>query len=154
MDIKKIEKTVKELVIPIVDKYSYELVDVEFLKEGSNWYLRVFIDKPGKITVENCQTVSEELGAELDKVDPIQKSYILEVSSPGIDRPLKSRRDFERYKGEIIEIRLFKPVDGNKVFEGYLLGLDGDNIVIKLENGTKMNFEREQISIAKRVLKF
>ena len=154
MDIKKIEKTVKELVVPIVDKHSYELVDVEFLKEGSNWYLRVYIDKPGKITVENCQTVSEELGMELDRVDPIQKSYILEVSSPGIERPLKTRRDFERYKGEIIEIGLFQPIDGNKVFEGDLLGLDGDNIVIKLKNGTKMNFKMKQISIAKRVFKF
>ena len=154
MDVKKIERTVKELVVPIVDKYSYELVDVEFLKEGSNWYLRIYIDKPGKITVENCQTVSEELGAKLDKLDPIEKSYILEVSSPGIDRPLKNRRDFERYIGEIIEIKLFQSVDGEKVFEGDLLGLEGDSIVIKLENGTEMNFEMEQISIAKRVLKF
>jgi ribosome maturation factor RimP len=95
---KKIEDIAAEIALPIVEKYKFELVDVEYLKEGSNWYLRVFIDKEGGITIDDCQLVSEEISDELDKADPIKQSYFLEVSSPGIDRPLKKEKDFEKFK--------------------------------------------------------
>ena len=92
------------------------LVDVEFLKEGANWYLRVYIDKPGGIAIDDCQAVSEQLSDKLDEVDPIKQSYILEVSSPGLERPLKKDSDFERFKGEQVEVKLFQPIERKKDF--------------------------------------
>ncbi len=151
---KKIEDIVTELALPIAEKHSFELVDVEYLKEGAHWYLRVYIDKPGGITIDDCQMVSEELGKKLDKADPIQQSYYLEVSSPGLDRPLKKERDFERYKGEQVEVKLFQPVDKQKVFEGELLGLENNIISIKLDDGSVMEFDRDKTATVKRVIKF
>jgi len=113
---KKIEVQVEDLVLPILEEKSFDLVDVEFLKEGKNWYLRVYIDKPGGISIDDCQDVSQELSDELDRLDPIKQSYILEVSSPGLDRPLKRDKDYERYKGTEVEVKLYKPVDGKKSF--------------------------------------
>ncbi|MDF2523912.1 MAG: hypothetical protein K0R31_1553, partial [Clostridiales bacterium] len=97
---RKIEETIAELALPIAEKNSFELVDVEFIKEGTNWYLRIYIDKPNGITLEDCQTVSEEISKKIDEIDPINQSYFLEVSSPGLDRPLKKEKDYEKYKGE------------------------------------------------------
>ncbi len=154
MSRKKIESVVTELALPIAEKYSFELVDVEYVKEGGHWYLRVYIDKPGGITIDDCQMVSEELGKELDKADPIEQSYFLEVSSPGLDRPLKKDRDFERYRGEQVEVKLFQPVDGKKVYEGELLGLMDNIISIKLDNGNIMKFDRDKTATVKRVIKF
>lgn len=151
---KKIEDIVTELALPIAEKHSFELVDVEYLKEGAHWYLRVYIDKPGGITIDDCQMVSEELGKKLDKADPIQQSYYLEVSSPGLDRPLKKERDFERYKGEQVEVKLFQPVYKQKVFEGELLGLENNIISIKLDDGSVMEFDRDKTATVKRVIKF
>jgi len=128
---RKVEEVVTELALPITAKHSFELVDVEFVKEGANWYLRIYIDKPGGIMIDDCQTVSGELSDELDRVDPVEYGYFLEVSSPGLDRPLKKERDFEKFKGEIIEVKLFQPIDGKKVFEGELVGLIDNKIVIK-----------------------
>lgn len=151
---KRIEETVAEIVQPIVEKHSYELVEVEFLKEGTNWYLRVYIDKPEGITIDDCQVVSEELSDKLDKIDPIEQSYFLEVSSPGLERPLKSDRDFVKFKGNEVEIKVFQPVNGKKVFEGELLGLVDNKIVIKQSDTVVLEFEREKVSSVKRVLKF
>ncbi len=150
---KKTEELVAELAQPIADKHSYELVDVEFIKEGANWYLRVYIDKPGGVTIDDCQAVSEELDEKLDKLDPIEQSYFLEISSPGLERPLKKDRDFEKYKGELVEVKLFEAVDGKKVFEGELLGLADNSISIKQGEGV-LNFGREKVAIVKRVIKF
>lgn len=111
---KEIEEIVTEIANPVVNKHSFELVDVEFIKEGSSWYLRIYIDKPGGITIDDCQVVSEEISDILDKEDPIPHSYFLEVSSPGLDRPLKKESDFERFKGELVEVKVFKPIEGKK----------------------------------------
>ena len=151
---KRIEDIVTELVRPIVDTLSFELVDVEFLKEGANWYLRVYIDKPGGIAIDDCQAVSEKLSDLLDEADPIKQSYILEVSSPGLERPLKKDGDFERFRGEDVEVKLFQPLNGKKIYEGKLLGLVENQIAIKLPDGEEKKFERNATSMVRRVLKF
>ena len=151
---RKIEDTVTEMARPVVDRHKYELVDVEFVKEGVNWYLRVYIDKPGGVTIDDCQAVSEELSDLLDKADPISQSYFLEVSSPGLDRPLKKESDFVKFRGEQVEVKLFQPLEGKKVFEGELLGLEDGKIGIKLSNGETASFERAEVAMVRRVIRF
>ncbi|HHV29603.1 ribosome maturation factor RimP [Acetivibrio mesophilus] len=151
---KGIEEIVTEIANPIVDRYSFELVDVEFIKEGSNWYLRIYIDKPGGITIDDCQIVSEEISDILDKKDPIPQSYFLEVSSPGLDRPLKKDSDFEKFIGELVEVKLFKPIEGKKIFEGELVGYRDNKIIIKKNEEENMEFERDKVAIVRRVIKF
>lgn len=150
---KNIQQTVTELVSPVVESLNYELVDVEYVKEGANWYLRVYIDKPGGISIDDCQAVSEQISDLLDKNDPIDQSYYLEVSSPGLDRPLKTEKDFTKYKGELVEVKVFQPIDGKKIFEGELVGLK-DNFIVINQDGHDIQFEREKVSIVKRVIKF
>ncbi len=152
---RKIEDIVTEMVSPITEKNHFELVDVEFLKEGANWYLRVYIDKEGGISIDDCQLVSEALGEELDKTDPISQHYFLEVSSPGIERPLKRDKDFIKYKGEQVEVKLFQPIDGKKIFEGKLNGLlDGKISIIIGSNNDTLEFDREAVAVVKRTIKF
>lgn len=153
MSRKKIEDAVAEFALPIVEKHSFELVDVEFVKEGASWYLRVYIDKPSGVTIDDCQVVSEELSDKLDEVDPIKQSYFLEVSSPGLDRPLKKDRDFEKYKGEPVEVKLFQPVNGKKAFEGELVGLIDNRIVIKPNDTETLEFERDRVSLVRKIIK-
>jgi ribosome maturation factor RimP len=150
---RKVEDIVTELAEPIVGALSYELVDVEFLKEGANWYLRVYIDKPGGIVIDDCQAVSEQLSDKLDELDPIKQSYILEVSSPG-ERPLKKERDFERFKGEIVEVKLYQPINGKKVYEGELLGLIDDKVKIKTDEGVTLSFDRKDTALVRRIIRF
>jgi len=149
----KIEQIAKDLVMPVLEKNNFELVDVEYKKEGSHWYLRVYIDKEGGITLNDCQLVSEYLSDRLDEVDPIEHSYILEVSSPGLDRPLKKPRDFERNIGKEIEISLYSPIDKRKKFEGELIEFTGDKIII-LYNGERKEFDMKNVSLVKPVIKF
>jgi len=151
---KRIEEIVEELALPIVEKNSFELVDIEFVKEGQNWYLRVYIDKDGGINIDDCQIVSEELSDRLDEVDPIKQSYFLEVSSPGLDRPLKTERDFEKNKGQKVEIKLYKPIDGKKSFEGELIGLINNKIVIKQDDIETFEFDRDAVASVKKVIEF
>jgi len=150
----KIEDIVTEMVSPITEKNNFELVDVEFLKEGANWYLRVYIDKEGGISIDDCQLVSEALGQELDRVDPIPQHYFLEVSSPGIERPLKRDKDFIKYKGEQVEVKLYQPIDGKKIFEGKLNGLIDGKISIIESNDKILEFDRDKVAIVKRTIKF
>lgn len=150
---KSIQQVVTELATPIVEGLNYELVDVEYVKEGSNWYLRIYIDKPGGIGIDDCQAVSEKISDVLDKKDPINQSYYLEVSSPGLDRPLKTERDFLKYKGELVEVKVFQPIVGKKVFEGELVGLVDNSIIIN-QNGKDIEFKRDEVAIVKRVIKF
>ena len=151
---RRIEDIVTELVMPIIETLSFELVDVEFLKEGANWYLRVYIDKPGGITIDDCQAVSEKLSDLLDEADPIKQSYILEVSSPGLERPLKKDSDFVKFRGEDVEVKLFQPLNGKKIYEGELLGLMDNKIVLKLSNGEEASFDKNETAMVRRVLKF
>lgn len=102
------EERTEQLVMPIVDENNFELVDIEYVKEAGNWFLRVYIDKQGGITIDDCELVSRALSEQLDKDDFIEDSYILEVSSPGLGRPLKKEKDFERSIGKEVEVRLFR----------------------------------------------
>ncbi|RYD06553.1 hypothetical protein N752_02485 [Desulforamulus aquiferis] len=111
-------ETIKAAIEPVINELNLELVDVDYVKEGGNWYLRVFIDKLGGVDLDDCQTASEKVDVVLDELDPISQAYFLEVSSPGIERPLKKPADFERFKGHLINVTTYAPIDGNKSFKG------------------------------------
>lgn len=144
---KEYEKMTEELITPIIDAHHFELVDVEWVKEGSNWYLRVYIDKEGGITVDDCEVINREFGDVLDEKDYISENYIFEVSSPGLDRPLKKEKDFARSIGKDVEIRLYKPIDKKKEFTGILKSYDKDSVTIELEDGREMTFEKTAIAL-------
>lgn len=148
-----IVKLVEELVNPVLRENNCELIDVEYKKEGPNWYLRVYIDKPGGVTLDDCQAVSEYLSEELDRMDPIEHSYILEVSSPGVNRPLKTDRDYERFRGREVDVKLYAPLDGKKELSGRLLGLEEG--IVSLQIGEKVvNIPKEKIASARLAFKF
>ena len=127
----KIETQVESLMTEILTDTDYELVDVEYVKEGRDWYLRIFVDKAGGVDLDDCQAVSEKLGSRLDEADIIGGAYILEVSSPGIDRILKKDRDFVREAGKVVDVTLYAPLDGKKFFVGELVGRDENFLHIK-----------------------
>jgi ribosome maturation factor RimP len=154
MNKKNIVSQVEEITLPIINKYAFELVDIEYIKEGSQWYLRVYIDNDKGITIDDCSNVSLELAKKLDEIDPITEAYILEVSSPGLDRPLKTTRDFQKYKGEIVEISLYKAIDGIKHFEGELVGLIDENIFIINNKNKGISFEKKDVACIKRKIIF
>ena len=135
-----IEAAAEAAVRPIVEGHGFSLWDVWFAKEGAKWYLRIFIDKPHGVSIDDCEAVSRALEAKLDEKDPIEQAYVLEVSSPGIDRPLKKDADFIRFQGEIIDVKLYKAVDGQKQFQGKLLGLNDGVISLEEEDGTVREF--------------
>ena len=140
------EEKTEMLIKPIIDANKVELFDVEFVKEGSDWYLRVYIDKEGGVTIEDCQNVSRAFNEILDKEDYIDSEYIFEVSSPGLTRPLKKERDYEKSIGRLIEIKLYSAVDGVKEAEGILKAFDKDTITIEI-NGQDKNIERKNLSL-------
>ncbi|MGO5164868.1 MULTISPECIES: ribosome maturation factor RimP [unclassified Candidatus Paralachnospira] len=149
-----IEKRTEELILPIVEEQGFELVDVEYVKEGGTMYLRAYIDKPGGIAVNDCETVSRALSDLLDKEDYIADSYILEVSSPGLGRPLKKEKDFKRSVGKAVEIRLYRAVDRKKEFEGILTAYDDQSVTIEQEDGTEASFERAAIALIRLAFDF
>ena len=150
---RKVEDIVYELAKPIIDRNNFELVEIEYKKEGPDWYLRVYIDKEGGITIDDCQSVSEELSDLLDIADPIEQSYIFEVSSPGLDRPLKTDRDYRKNIGKPIEIKLFSPMDGKKIIEGILKGHTENSVEIEVE-GKALNVEKASIALIRPLIKF
>lgn len=127
----KIETQVESLMEEVLAGSEYELIDVEYVKEGRDWYLRIFVDKQSGIDLDDCQAISEQLSARLDKLDIISTAYILEVSSPGIDRILKKDRDFVREAGKVVDVTLYAPLDGKKSFVGELIGRDDKFLHIK-----------------------
>lgn len=110
------EKRTEEILIPITEEHGCELVDVEYVKEGGTWYLRAYIDKPGGVSINDCETVSRKLSDILDEEDYIDDSYIMEVSSPGLGRPLKKEKDFKRSLGEEVELKTYRMIDKQKEF--------------------------------------
>lgn len=142
----KVEKQVEELTERVLAGTEYELVDVEYKKEGNQWYLRVYIDHPDGIGLDDCEQVSRKLSDLLDEKDPIPHSYNLEVSSPGIERPLKKDADFERFAGYKVVANTFAPINGKKSFTGKLLGLEGDAVAIFQDN-QKVLIPRDKISL-------
>lgn len=141
----KIEKLAEALLQPIIEKHNVELVDVEYIKELGNYYLRVYVDKEGGITVLDCVDVSRDFEEVLDEKDPIVDAYILEVSSPGLDRPLKKDKDFERSIGKEVEFKLYKAIDGNKEFVGTLISFTTADMVIAID-GEEQTFERSTVA--------
>jgi len=119
---------VRNTAVPAAEQAGCELVDVEFVKEGAHWYLRVFIDKEGGVSLEDCEAVTRPVNEMLDEKDPIEQPFFLEVSSPGLERPLKTARDFAKCVGEPVEIRFYKPVGGTKQTEGTLRSFDGTTV--------------------------
>jgi len=148
------EQRTEELLIPILEKYEFELVDVEYVKEAGTWYLRAYIDKPGGIAINDCEVVSRELSDLLDQKDIIDDSYILEVSSPGLGRPLKKERDFARSIGAEVEIRTYRMVEGRKEFTGVLEEYDSESVTVSYEDGTKQNFDRKEIALIRLAFDF
>lgn len=152
-------ETVTELVTPILDERHFELVDAEFVKEGKSWYLRIYIDKPGGINIEECALVSDLLGEKLDDCDPdpIPQAYFLEVSSPGAERPLKKERDYERALNSYIHVSLYQPLEGNKVYEGTMVDLKPDELTLEYMDKTRQKtivISRKQIAQARLAIKF
>ena len=129
----KTEKTVWELAEPIAVQEGCFIYDIEYVKEGGIWFLRVYIDKDGGVSLDECEVVSRALSTVLDKADPIQQNYYLEVSSPGVERKLKTKEHFERYIGETIDIGLYKAINKSKQLTGTLKGYENDVITVEID---------------------
>lgn len=144
-----IEKFCTDLVTPIINENNFELVDVEYVKEGADYYLRVYADKEGGINIDDCVLISRALEARLDEEDKIPDAYILEVSSPGLTRPLKKEKDFVRSIGKLVDIKLYRALDGQKEFQGRLKSFDAENVVINIEdkNNRELEINRNDISM-------
>lgn len=151
---KKTLTEIDSIIRPAINGAGYELYDLVFVKEGANWYLRIFIDKTGGVTINDCEAVSRVIEKELDEKDPIEQSYILEVSSPGIDRPLKKDADFERHKDSMVEIRLYKPRGGRKEFMGKLKGLQDGHVVIIDGSGNELCFPKTEVALCRLAVVF
>ncbi len=140
-----VEQLVSVLVEPRIKERGLELVDVEYIKEGAHWYLRLFIDKDGGVDLDDCSGVSHAVSEILDTVDAIQQAYMLEVSSPGLERPLKKTEDFQRFQGKLVAIKTNKLFEGYQEFSGYLSGLEYDEIVLE--------YEGKRIAIPRSIVK-
>ena len=147
------EKRTEALLMPIIERNHFELVDVEYVREGSNWFLRAYIDKEGGFTVDDCEMVSRELSDLLDEEDFIPDSYILEISSPGLGRPLKKEKDYQRSIGKDVEIHLYQPLNKQREFTGELLAYDHDSVTIRTGE-TEMKILRSQISLIRLAFDF
>lgn len=150
----KTEEVVFNLAKPITDEYGFELVDVEHKKEGQHWYLRAYIDKDGGITLNDCEMVSNRLSDILDEKDPIDESYFLEVSSPGLDRPLKKERDFIRYMDREVEISLYQAINGLKNFKGINKGIKDDILTIELEDLSLLEIPMKSVASVRLYFEF
>ena len=148
-----IERRCEELVTPIIDEQAFELVDVEYVKEGADYYLRVYADKEGGITIDDCVLISRALEAKLDAEDFIPDAYILEVSSPGLGRPLKKEKDYKRSIGREVDIKLYKALDGTKEFTGTLRSYDDTSVTIETET-SNMSFDKSDIALIRLALDF
>lgn len=149
----KITEVVTEMAIPVAQEAGLELVDVEFVKEGGRWYLRVYVDKPGGIQLDDCRFVSERMDKLLDERDLIPHSYSLEVSSPGIERPLKKPGDYERFAGQRANITTFTPFNGKKKFSGRIIGRQGEDVVLEVE-GANISIPLKMVSSARLEVEF
>ena len=140
------ETQTEHWITPILERNNFELVDVEYVKEGSAWYLRAYIDKEGGITVDDCEIVAREMNEILDREDYIEDSYVFEVSSPGLTRPLKKEKDYAKSIGKLIDIKLYKAVEGLKEYTGVLKEYDKDNITIEVDDNL-IKIERSNLAM-------
>lgn len=154
----KVTSIIEELVTPIVEELELELVDIEFVKEGRDWFLRIYVDTPaGGIDILQCAQVSERLSEKLDENDPIEQNYYLEVSSPGAERPLKKQQDFEKAIGQYIYVKTYEPVKDLKEFYGYLRAYTDELLEIEIRIKTRkltVQIEKEKIAQARLAIDF
>ncbi|MFP4698101.1 MAG: ribosome maturation factor RimP [Eubacteriales bacterium] len=150
----KIEDITTNLLDSILKENKFELVDVEYVKEGSAWYLRVYIDKEEGITIEDCEIVSRALEVKLDEDDPIPNQYILEVSSPGLDRPLKKEKDFYRNLNKLVDVKLYKAINKQKEITGILKDFSEATITLVLDGGKTLVLNRSDIAIVRLAIDF
>ena len=148
------EAKAEELVLPLVEANHFELVDIEYVKEAGTWYLRIYIDKEGGININDCELVSRAFSDILDKEDPIEDAYILEVSSPGLGRPLKKDKDFQRNLGEEVEVRTYKPINKQKEFVGLLEAWDKETVTLQLEGEETLTIARADIALIRQYIEF
>lgn len=137
-----------------IESLGFELCDVEYQKEYGDWVLTFYIDKPGGVTIDECETVSRAIEPILDEKDPIESEYVLSVSSLGIDRPLKKDRDFERALGSELEIKLYAPQDGKKQWIGTLSSFDADGFTVETEQGKPMTFQKKDCALVRPNIRF
>ena len=147
------EQKAEALILPIVEAQGFELVDVEYVKEGSNYYLRAYIDKPQGITVDDCEVVSRAFSQKLDEEDFIEEAYIMEVSTPGLGRPLKKEKDYKRSMGKELEIRTYRAVNREKEFYGILTAYDENSVTIDCE-GEEKTFQKSDIALIRLAFDF
>ena len=148
------ESRVEAYLLPLMEENNFELVDVEYVKEAGTWYLRAYIDKEGGIAVDDCEVISRKLSDWLDKEDFIDDSYILEVSSPGLGRPLKKEKDYVRSMGREVEVRLYKAIDRQKEFTGILKAWDKDTVTLEFEDEATLVIERPNIALIRLAFDF
>ena len=147
------EARTEQLILPILEELSFELVDVEYVKEGSIYYLRAYIDKEGGITVNDCEAVARRMNDILDREDYIPESYTFEVSSPGLGRPLKKEKDYIRNMGKEVEIRTYRAINRNKEFYGILTAYDAKSVTIN-DEGEEMTFDKADIALIRQAVFF
>lgn len=147
------ESRTTALIMPIIEENQFELVDVEYVKEAGNFYLRAYVDKPGGITIDDCELVSRALSDLLDQEDFIDDAYILEVSSPGLTRPFKKENDYKRNLGKKIEVKLYQMKDKKKEYEGVLKSYTADSFVIETEE-REMEFAKTDCALVRLAIEF
>ena len=147
------EKRTEELLMPLMKENSFELVDVEYVKEAGTWYLRAYLDKEGGINIDDCELISRALSDKLDELDFIEEAYILEVSSPGLGRPLKKDKDLKRSLGEEVEVRTYRAIEKQKEFTGVLKDFDEESITIEIEE-KEISFARKDIALIRLAFDF
>ena len=147
------ESRTEHFLLPLLKKHQFELVDVEYVKEAGNWYLRAYIDKLDGVNIGDCENVSRVLSDALDAEDYIADAYILEVSSPGLGRTLKKDRHLEKSLGAVVEVKTYKPIDKQKEFSGILRAYDGETVTIE-EDGKERVFQRVEVALIRLALDF
>ncbi|MBI5044190.1 MAG: ribosome maturation factor RimP [Nitrospirae bacterium] len=148
------DEAIKDIIIPILSSFGIELVDLEYKKSGPKWFLRVFIDKKDGVSLDDCEKASKHISQVLDVEDIIPHTYILEVSSPGLDRPLKKIEDYQREKGKLVRINTFGPINNQKIFIGRILDIESGNVKIEEERLGKMEIPLSNIAKARLEIEF
>ena len=151
---KKVTELTAELALPLVEAAGCTLWDVEYVREAGTWYLRVFLDAPEGVSIDQCEAVSRPLSDALDEADPIQGSYVLEVGSAGADRALKKPEHFAQCRGQEVDVKLYRPREGSKLFTGVLTGYEAGAVTIALAAGGEMMFEKKEIALVRLHLTF
>ena len=140
---------VRAIAEPIAQSLGLSIWDVRFLKEGATWYLRIFIDKPGGVSIDDCVDLTRAINGPLDEADPIEQAYCLEVRSPGVERELTRDEHFAAYLGAPVKVRTIRPVDGARDFAGVLEGYENGQITLRLDDGAGLSFGKKEVSWVK-----